>query len=193
MVTIGDSLTHGFQSLAISKTDLSWPAQVARALGLSGSEFRFPTYEGYGGLPLDLEWVVRGLQVKCPELDFEDSPMALIWLLHFAHEVKHWWTSEADKHWHPGPGFNHNLAVYSYDVQNSYTRTLQEIQASIAQAPSGLLARLLNPLTPHDVDRAAQRVLANAGPDSTLVSVAEILGQQGRIESNSSSPSAPRP
>ena len=30
LVTVGDSLTQGFQSLAISKTDLSWPAQVAR-------------------------------------------------------------------------------------------------------------------------------------------------------------------
>ena len=79
-------------------------------------------------------------------------------------------------------GLNHNLAVYSYDVQNSYARTLQDIQASIAQPPSGLVERFLDPLTPHDVDRAAERVLANACPSSTLVSVAKELGNQGGIE-----------
>jgi hypothetical protein len=33
LVTIGDSLTHGFQSGAIFNTDISWPAIVARELG----------------------------------------------------------------------------------------------------------------------------------------------------------------
>jgi len=43
LVTIGDSITQGFQSLAISKASLSWPALVAERLG---AEFRFPTYDG---------------------------------------------------------------------------------------------------------------------------------------------------
>ena len=34
LVTIGDSLTHGFMSAAIFRTDLSWPAIVAYELGL---------------------------------------------------------------------------------------------------------------------------------------------------------------
>jgi hypothetical protein len=33
LVTIGDSLTHGFQSSAISKANLSRPALVASAMG----------------------------------------------------------------------------------------------------------------------------------------------------------------
>src|SRR5215470_7186624 len=33
LVTIGDSLTHGFMSGAIFRTDLSWPAVVAFELG----------------------------------------------------------------------------------------------------------------------------------------------------------------
>ena len=59
LVTIGDSLTQGFMSAAIFRTDLSWPAVVAYELGLRiGPEYRYPTYEppsGPGGLPLDLE------------------------------------------------------------------------------------------------------------------------------------------
>ncbi|MGK7877493.1 MAG: hypothetical protein AB4426_30585 [Xenococcaceae cyanobacterium] len=32
LVAIGDSLTQGFQSGSISKTDLSYPAMIARCL-----------------------------------------------------------------------------------------------------------------------------------------------------------------
>ena len=53
LVTIGDSLTHGFKSFAVSDTELSYPAMIAGALGW-GSTFRFATYPGPGGLPLSL-------------------------------------------------------------------------------------------------------------------------------------------
>jgi len=61
-VTLGDSLTHGFMSGAIHRTDLSWPAITAFELGLTAQEFTYPTYEwptGPGGLPLDLERLAR--------------------------------------------------------------------------------------------------------------------------------------
>jgi hypothetical protein len=177
LVTIGDSLTHGFQSLAISKTNLSWPAIVARELGLTGSEFLYPTYE-HGGLPFNLEDCVRGLRAKVGRLDLGDSPLAVMWLLHYAHEIKHWWTHEADQAWRPPAGMSDNLAVYSYDVQTAYTRTLGEIKASIAQHVPGLF----HPLTPHDVDRAARRVLVNADDNDTLLDVARRHGEDGGIE-----------
>lgn len=178
LVTVGDSLTQGFQSLAISKTDLSWPALVAGALGLSGTEFRYPTYEGHGGLPFNLEVCVRGLLAKFGRLDLGKDPLAVIWLLAFAHEIKHWWTHEADRSWNPPPGLNHNLAVYSYDVQTACTRTLAEIEAAIAKPPGGFF----HPLTPNDVDRAARRVLVNADPSMSLLAAASALGGQGGIE-----------
>ena len=143
LVTVGDSLTQGFQSLAIFKTDLSWPALVAAALGLKGPEFRYPTYEGYGGLPFNLEVCIRGLQTKFGRLNLGNDPLAVIWLLAFAHDIKHWWTHEADKSWNPLPGLNHNLAVYSYDVQTACIRTLSEIEAAIANPPGGSSTRLL--------------------------------------------------
>ena len=61
LVTIGDSLTHGFQSGAIHNTRLSWPAIVAWELGWS-QRFRVPTYDGYGGLPFNLEYAIRDLE-----------------------------------------------------------------------------------------------------------------------------------
>jgi hypothetical protein len=60
LVTVGDSLTQGFKSLAITDTNLSWPAIVASELGLSAQQFTFPRYPGPAGcpgLPLNLEAV----------------------------------------------------------------------------------------------------------------------------------------
>ena len=75
LVTIGDSLTHGFMSGAVFRTDLSWPALVAYELGLPAEGFRFPTYEwptGPGGLPVDLERLARAFERRYgPKLDFK--------------------------------------------------------------------------------------------------------------------------
>ena len=49
LVTIGDSLTHGFQSGAIFNTDLSYPALIARELGWY-DEFRRPKLHRLGRL-----------------------------------------------------------------------------------------------------------------------------------------------
>src|SRR4051794_25621492 len=64
LVTIGDSVTHGFMSGAVFRTDLSWPAVVAFELGEFGT-FRRPVYEppnGPGGIPLDFERALRSFE-----------------------------------------------------------------------------------------------------------------------------------
>src|ERR1700677_1294811 len=49
LVTIGDSLTQGFQSGGISKNDLSYPALIANAMGLViGGNFKVPELRGPG-------------------------------------------------------------------------------------------------------------------------------------------------
>ena len=52
LVTIGDSLTHGFQSGAIFKTAYSYPAIIAREMGWN--QIRYPDYGNPSeGLPLN--------------------------------------------------------------------------------------------------------------------------------------------
>src|SRR5262245_36928546 len=58
LVTLGDSITHGFQSGAIFNTDISYPAIVAWELGWY-DHFRRPQYNGFGGLPLNIEYLIR--------------------------------------------------------------------------------------------------------------------------------------
>ncbi len=57
-VALGDSLLQGFQSGAVYRTDVSVPAIVAYELGVLDS-FRYPRYGGPGGLPLNVELMLR--------------------------------------------------------------------------------------------------------------------------------------
>lgn len=58
LVAIGDSLTHGFQSGSVFHTDISYPAIIAYELGWL-DKFSYPRYPGYGGLPVNMELLLR--------------------------------------------------------------------------------------------------------------------------------------
>lgn len=96
LVTIGDSLTQGFMSGAIFRTELSWPATVAYELGLAPrTQFSFPVYEqpdGPGGLPLDLERLARTFEVHYgPSLEWREIVSALRWLQSYMDEIEDYW------------------------------------------------------------------------------------------------------
>ena len=96
LVTIGDSLTQGFMSGAIFRTELSWPATVAYELGLAPrTQFRFPVYEqpdGPGGLPLDLERLARTFESRYgPSLDWREIFSALRWLQSYMDKIEDYW------------------------------------------------------------------------------------------------------
>src|SRR5260370_41903206 len=63
LVIVGDSISHGFQSGAIYNTQISYPAIIAWEMGWYDS-FQVPTYQGFGGLPLNLEFLARDLEMK---------------------------------------------------------------------------------------------------------------------------------
>ncbi|PLZ97776.1 hypothetical protein CI592_20500, partial [Fischerella thermalis CCMEE 5328] len=83
LVTIGDSITHGFQSGAIFNTRLSYPAIIAREMGWK--QLRYPNYDSPGdGLPLNLESLARNLQQKFGDnVNFLEFLPALLFLRRF--------------------------------------------------------------------------------------------------------------
>src|SRR5262245_50025834 len=119
LVTIGDSLTHGFQSGAIYNTHLSWPAIVAAELGI-GESFRYPTYEGFGGLPLNLEFVVRELERRFGErVDWYELALAGFHLRNVMDEVEDYWERGKGSRPPRVGKILHNLAVYGWDLRDA--------------------------------------------------------------------------
>lgn len=192
LVTLGDSLTMGFKSLAIADTGLSWPAILADTMGLGENEFTYPHFSGPAdcpGLPLNLEAIVRGIDAAGAGRPFGVRQVREAFAVTAA-------VSHVKSYWEHGPGnilpstsasYHHNLAVYGWDVRDAYTRTVGEALAAVTSRST--LGAVFSPLVAHHGDRAMLLTLqgpavANPGaPDpTTMVDAARWLGQDGGID-----------
>lgn len=108
-----------WQSCAVFQTGLSYPAIIAHELGWS-AHFRQPSYDGAGGLPLNLEMLLRELEEHCgKDIDWWETPAALFRARRFMDKV--------EDHWERGAGaapvsttaINHNLAVFGWDLRDA--------------------------------------------------------------------------
>jgi hypothetical protein len=164
LVTIGDSLTHGFQSGAIFNTDISYPALIAYELGWY-EEFRHPHYPAFGGVPLNIELAVRKLEREFgDEISPWELPEALFQMRRHLAEAEHWWDT--------GPGsviptrgpINHNLGIYGWDLRDSLSRNA-DTAASALRTRKGFQ---LIPLVRNADAVSAGRVLGSARSEGGL-------------------------
>lgn len=184
LVTIGDSVTHGFMSGAIFRTDLSWPAVVAFELGDFAS-FRRPVYEppsGKGGIPLDLERALRSFETRFgSKLDWHEIVRAASWLHGYMDGIEDYWERGAGKNPPTAGGILHNLAIYGWDLRDTLTLTATKVRARIGRPKDDVWYPKQK--VQDDNDRAALYVLerARGGGNRALtpLGAARVLGQQG--------------
>ena len=174
LVTVGDSLTQGFQHFAIFNTANSWPMMVAAQLRIADS-FRYPKYLGPGGHPLNLEWTLR----KLHRLVVEDP----ITVGAYMEEVEHHYEKGAGSVFPPDTALmNENLAIWGWDLRDTLMRT-----AAIERAEIGPPQLKLPPMVNFSGQRAAVTVLNSArtptGQALTPLEGAKQLGDDpGGIE-----------
>lgn len=122
LVAIGDSLTHGFQSGAIVNTRHSYPAIIARAMGLEFQrDFLAPIYPG-SGLPLNLEEALRAVEDSIgatPNL-FKRLFRFPKELLKFTNDTEELYERGAGSKRQQFTGVFHNLAVFGFRVADAY-------------------------------------------------------------------------
>lgn len=186
LVTVGDSITQGFMSAAVFRTDRSWPAIIAHELGLRGEQFRFPVYEppsGPGGLPFDLERAMRNLEtVVGPTLSWRELLKAGLWLRGYMDRIEDFWEGRGADRFHPAvtSAPYHNLAVYGADLLDTVLLDGATIAKRLpAQADDDLVSQIVE----HDNDRAWKVVLDSCGgAGSTVLDAAVALGDEGTGE-----------
>lgn len=183
LVAIGDSLTHGFQSGAIFNTAISYPAIIAYEMGWGG--LRYPSYRGFGGLPLNIELLIRTLEAKFgSKLNWWELASAIFSLRQQMAETEDWWERGAGSHVPQFDDFNHNLAVYGWDVRDVLSRTADFCQSQIGKPKDQLFKQIVE----HANERAALRVLNyqndGASPKNkmTVLEQAAALGEAEEIE-----------
>jgi hypothetical protein len=123
LVAIGDSLTQGFQSGAILKTEWSYPSMIARSFGLSvPTDFRIPSFFG-SGLPINIEELLRFMETKLGNEISTDE-----WILRFPFLLEQFIDGVEDLY-ERGRGSKpsvftgqfHNLAVWGFRVLDTFS------------------------------------------------------------------------
>jgi hypothetical protein len=180
LVAIGDSLTHGFKSLAVFDTVNSYPVLIARALGIE-RDFRYATYDGFGGLPLNIEWLLRGLESRFGKITLGNVLRLFVTTRGLLERHEDFWERGPGSRIPPDLGMNHNLAVYGWDLRDSLSRQADACRAELAAHPAkddllGVLPDNMNQL-------AALRVLDSArgrdGRAMTQLEAAAAFGLDG--------------
>ena len=185
LVTIGDSLTHGYQSGAIFNTDISYPAIIAHELGWYPN-FRHPHYDGFGGLPINIEFLLRTLEQKYgSQIDWWELALAGFTVRHFMAEVENWWERGPGSNVPEFQDLNHNLAVFGWDMRDALDRTAKICFEAIGKPKNQLFRQIVENAN----ERAALRVLnysqlgANKSRNElTAFGQAKALGDQGMIK-----------
>jgi hypothetical protein len=182
LVTVGDSLTHGFQSGAIHNTDLSYPAIIAHELGWE-REFRHPHYPGYGGIPLNLELLVRDIEERFgPRLSPWELPAAAFHLRHHLAEAEHWWDSGPGSVLPPRGPINHNLGIYGWDLRDALSRNADNAGAE-HRTPAGFqVVPLIRNADRISAGRVLDSARAPGGRPMTPLEAAAALSREGTAE-----------
>lgn len=160
LVAIGDSLTQGVQSGAIYKTESSFPALIAEAMGLRvPRDFRVPGFP-WSGLPLNIEALLRSMRRK---LGSSINPLEWIFELpsliaDFIDDVEDLYERGAGSRPAAYGGIYHNLAVAGFQVYHSYTVT-SEICNQQIEENEGLIEDDLLKIPSASMYRIARRVL----------------------------------
>lgn len=176
LVTVGDSLTHGFQSGAIFRTEVSYPAIVAHELGCL-EEFRFPRYGGFGGLPLNIEYVIRALEEHHGSMiSWWELAPALFRLRSIMDRVEDHWERGAGSIMPNLAGINHNLGIYGWDLRDALSKTTRHCTEAIGRPTDALLKQVVDNAN----ERAALRVLVSATEDGQPLSPLEAALKLGR-------------
>ena len=174
LVAIGDSLTQGFFNGAVDRTEWSFPAQVAAAMG-EADRFLTPRFGGPGGIPLNLEWLIRRLGNRFGErISLFELPAAIV--------MVHRSLGEIEDYWERGPGslpvqdtaYHHNLAVWGYEIGDALNLTSNLCDAEIPPPKDNWLAQVPE----RALYRTARRVLNPSGsPDWGSLSALDAAGR----------------
>jgi hypothetical protein len=176
LVVIGDSLSQGFQSGAIYNTNLSYAAIIAHELGWL-NEFRYPIYPAFGGLPLNMEFMLRELERHYgPTTSLAEIPRAAVRLRNFLDDVEEYWERGAGAELPTADQYNHALAVFGWDLRYALEKPASTCGDATNYSPDNRLV----PAVQLACDRAALRVYPGWSEEvrsQNLFQVAQAMGR----------------
>jgi hypothetical protein len=183
LVTLGDSLTQGFQHGAVRRSDWSFPAMLARALG--GAPFPVPDFSagGIGGPLVDLELLLGQLSEACgDELELWEAPRAISIVLKAMGLVEDYWERGAGTAPSLTGPLHHNLGCWGFEVLDAITLSDATCRSAITPPRNNWVVQLPE----FGMYRSALRVFNPAQDPQqsqlTQLGLAERIGARSGIE-----------
>ncbi|WP_078888213.1 hypothetical protein [Streptomyces sclerotialus] len=177
LVAVGDSLAQGFQSAAIFRTDLSFPAIIAYEMGWD-QHFRHPSFNGHGGLPFNIELLLRDLEERYgTKIDWWEAAPALFRARHLMDQVEDYWERGPGTKVRETTAIHHNLAVFGWDLRDALEKSADVCRRAIAAPEDDWIDQIVE----NAGERAALRVLPTTPPEAgalTQLGAAERLGDE---------------
>lgn len=120
LVAIGDSMAQGFKNGGIYRTDLSFPALLARSMG-SATKFESPLFTAQTGLPINIEMLVRGMEDKFgPEITWNQYLTAGTHLFKTLRRIKNYWEGNKKSLKVERDIPYHNQAVWGFSMSDTW-------------------------------------------------------------------------
>ncbi len=123
LVAIGDSMAQGFKNGGVYRTDLSFPALLARSFG-HNTRFDSPSFAAQAGIPINIEMLVRGLSEEFGDsINWNQYLPVTKSLYSTLRRIKNYWEDESN-HLHKMRQIPyHNQGVWGFAANDSWLMT----------------------------------------------------------------------
>ncbi|TVR15411.1 MAG: hypothetical protein EA391_10735 [Balneolaceae bacterium] len=119
LVAMGDSMAQGFKNGGIYRTDLSFPALLARSMG-STVQFDQPSFSAQAGIPINIEILIRGLAEKYgDEISLRNSLPAAREMYRTLSRIKSYWDGHLKSLQVDQPTPYHNQAIWGFSISDT--------------------------------------------------------------------------
>lgn len=185
LVVLGDSVSQGFQNGGIYRTDLNFPAFLVQCFEPQ-PDFSQPVFTAQGGIPLNLEVLVRGLSDEYGDtLEWTEYIPAAAHLYKTLKRIKKYWE---DKYKNLTVENQHNpysnQSVWGFALNDAWLVTDRKSREYIDNQPDTY--SIFDVLPDHAMYTTASLVLNPTQQekfrDQTLIDNVTHLGEHGGIE-----------
>ncbi len=116
---MGDSMAQGFKNGGIYRTDLSFPALLARSMGES-DKFDIPSFSAQAGIPINIEVLIRGLAEKFgDEITLSNSISVASDMYRTLSRIKSYWEGHLKTLQVDQPSPYHNQAIWGFSISDT--------------------------------------------------------------------------
>lgn len=119
LAAMGDSMAQGFKNGGIYRVDLSFPAFLGRAMG--DFPFEVPSFSAQGGIPINMEVLVRGLQEEFGnEITFRNSFQTAREIYNTLRRIKSYWEGHMKSLKVERNSPYHNQAIWGFSISDTW-------------------------------------------------------------------------